>query len=220
MDPDAIDMQPVIDRGELISESSANNGYMRYQNTETGISPRALPGLEGYAHVVATDEHDEDSILISDEFTHPHKRRKMVEKRGRKFNHVAKLVPDPQLEGPEDADVTLIGWGSTYGVIKEAIEQLALKGVTANHLPIKWIVPLKGDAIVDILSSSKKKIMVENNYSGQFYRYMRSETGLSMDGHIRKYDGEPFMPHHVAEGVLELLAGDTEIYVPYQEVIV
>ncbi len=220
VDPDAIDMQPVIDRGDLITEPSATDGYKRYQNTETGISPRALPGLQGYAHVVATDEHDEDSILISDEFTNPHKRRKMVEKRGRKFTHVAKLVPDPQLEGPEDADVTLIGWGSTYGTIKEAIEQLALKGVTANHLPIKWIVPLKAEAIMEILSRSKKKIMIENNYSGQFYRYMRSETGLSMDGHIRKYDGEPFMPHHVTDGVVELLAGNTEVYVPYQEVIV
>ncbi len=219
-DPDALNMQPVIDRGEIITEHAASNGYKRYLNTESGISPRALPGLEGYTHVVATDEHDEDSILISDEFTHPHKRRKMVEKRARKFQLLTKLVSAPELEGPEDADVTIIGWGSTYGVIKEAIPQLAERGVTANHLPIKWIVPLMGDEIVEIFSKSKKTIMVENNYSGQFHRYLRSETGLSVDGHVRKYDGEPFMPHHVTEGIMEILNGATDIYVPYQEVIV
>jgi 2-oxoglutarate ferredoxin oxidoreductase subunit alpha len=170
--------------------------------------------------VVATDEHDEDSVLISDEFTNPHKRRRMVEKRARKFQGVVGDVPPPAIEGPADADVTLIGWGSSYGVIKEAIAQLADKGVTANQLPIKWIVPFNGEAVVDIVSKCKRTIVVENNYSGQFFRYMRSETGLNVDGHIRKYDGEPFMPHHIVDGVLELMAGKATCYVPYQEVMV
>ena len=219
-DPDDVDMHPVIDRGELITEPSNTDGYKRYAYTESGISPRALPGLEGYVHLVATDEHDEDSVLISDEFTNPHKRRKMVEKRARKFQGVAKNVSPPALEGPADAEVTLIGWGSSYGVIKEAIVQLAERGVTANQLSIKWIVPFHGEAVSEIVSRCKRTIMVENNYSGQFFRYMRSETGLNVDGHIRKYDGEPFMPHHIVDGVLEQLAGKTTCYVPYQEVIV
>ncbi|MCH7919047.1 MAG: 2-oxoacid:acceptor oxidoreductase subunit alpha [Planctomycetes bacterium] len=220
VDPDDINMQPTIDRGELITEPSKTDGYLRYKDTESGISPRALPGLEGYVHVVASDEHDEDGILISDEFTNPHKRRKMVEKRARKFQTVAQEVPPPELEGPQDAEVTLIGWGSTYGVIKEAVEQLKVEGVTANHLAIKWIVPLHGEAVTDILSRAKRTIIVENNYSGQFYRYLRSETGLSVDGHIRKYDGEPFMPHHIVAGVLEQLAGKTDRSVPVQEIMV
>jgi 2-oxoglutarate ferredoxin oxidoreductase subunit alpha len=49
---------------------------------------------------------------------------------------------------------------------------------------------------------------------------MRSETGVSVDGHIRKYDGEPFMPHHIVDGVVELLAGKTDRYIPYQEITV
>ena len=220
VDPDDINMHPKIDRGELITESSATDGYMRYKHTESGISPRALPGLEGYVHVVATDEHDEDGVLISDEFTNPHKRRMMVEKRARKFQNVAKHIDPPQLEGPNDADVTLVGWGSTYGVIKEALTQLKLEGVTANHLPIKWIVPFHAEAVTAILSRAKRVIIVENNYSGQFYRYLRSETGLAVDGHIRKYDGEPFMPHHIVNGVLEQLAGKTDHYVPDQEIMV
>ena len=219
VDPDEINMLPKIDRGDLITQPATSDGYMRYKDTESGISPRALPGLEGYVHVVATDEHDEDSILISDEFTNPHKRRRMVEKRARKLRNITSDVPPPQLEGPEDAEVTLVGWGSTYGVVKEAIELLKSEGVIANQLPIKWIVPFHAETVTQILSGSNRTIVVENSYSGQFFRYMRSETGLSVDGHIRKYDGEPFAPHHIAEGVLEQLAGKTDHYVPDQEMI-
>ena len=219
VDPDQIDMHPAIERGELIVDPSSSDGYMRYQDTESGISPRALPGLEGYVHVVATDEHDEDSTLLSDEFTNPHKRRKMVEKRARKLHNILNDIEAPRLEGPEGAEVTLVGWGSTYGVIQEAVEQLRMQGVTANQLPIKWIVPFHADAITAILSRCKRTIIVENNYSGQFFRYLRSETGFTVDGHIRKYDGEPFMPHHIVDGVLEQLAGKTELFVPYQEIV-
>ena len=144
----------------------------------------------------------------------------MVEKRARKFGNIADQIAPPGLEGAEDAEVTLIGWGSTYGVIKEAVEQLKQEGVAANHLPIKWIVPLHTDAVMEVVSKAKRSIIVENNYSGQFYRYLRSETGLAVDGHIRKYDGEPFMPHHIVAGVLEQLAGKTDHFVPTQEIMV
>jgi hypothetical protein len=112
------------------------------------------------------------------------------------------------------------GFAEADGVIIEAIEQLSAKGVTANHLQIKWIVPFHAEAVNEILSGAKQTIIVENNFTGQFARYLRSETGFSADGHIRKYDGEPFMPHHVADGVLEQLAGKVKQYVPLQEVIV
>ena len=220
VDPDDIDMHPGIDRGDVITEPAPANGYMRYQNTDSGISPRALPGISGYVHVVATDEHDENSVLISDEFTNPLKRRMMVEKRARKFQDIVKEIAPPEIEGPADADVTLVGWGSTEGVIREARQLLADQGITANQLAIKWIVPFHSDEVTEIVTRAKKAFIVENNHSGQFYRYMRSETGLSADGHIRKYDGEPFMPHHIADGVKDLLAGNTQIFVPTQEIIV
>jgi 2-oxoglutarate ferredoxin oxidoreductase subunit alpha len=220
VDPDLVDLQPKIDRGALLTDPSPNGNYLRYALTDSGISPRVTPGYEGFVHTVATDEHDEDGVIISDEYTHPHKRRRMVEKRARKFQGVAADVPAPELEGPAGAEVTLVGWGSTYGVIREAIERLAEHGVVANQLPIKWIVPFHGDEVSKILTAANKVIIVENNHSGQFARYMRSETGFSADAHIRKYDGEPFMPHHVVDGVLELVKGESEIYVPYQEMIV
>ncbi len=220
VDPDKINMHPNIDRGALIAQPSKSDGYLRYKDTESGISPRAVPGLEGYVHVVATDEHDEDSTLLSDEFTNPHKRRQMVEKRARKFDTILEDIPPPVLQGPAEADVTLVGWGSTQGMITEAVAALNAEGISTNHLQIKWMVPFHGEQIMEILSTAKRTIIVENNYSGQFARYLRSETGFSADGHIRKYDGEPFMPHHIGDGVKAQIGGETNKYVPYQEVTV
>ena len=97
---------------------------------------------------------------------------------------------------------------------------LEADGISANQLPIKWIVPFHAATVSEIVSNATRTIIVENNYSGQFYRYLRSETGLSIDGHIRKYDGEPFMPHHIVDGVKEQISNQTDHYVPVQEVMV
>jgi 2-oxoglutarate ferredoxin oxidoreductase subunit alpha len=144
----------------------------------------------------------------------------MHEKRMRKMESILPLLSPPELFGPAAAQVTLLGWGSTEGVIREAMQKLADEGVAANHLQIKWIVPLHVEAITSIISRCQKVVIVENNYSGQFARYLRSETGIVADGHIRKYDGEPFMPHHIVDGVKAVLAGTTQKYVPIHEIMV
>ena len=225
--PKDLDFNPPIDRGELItgnngtpSSAPTNGSYKRYKFTESGVSPRAVPGVPGHVHTVATDEHMEDGVLISDEFTNPIKRREMMEKRMRKVAGIEASVPPPELWGPRDAEVTLIGWGSTKGVIEEACEILNEQGISANQLQIRWLVPLHGDAILEVLRDSRHTIIVENNYSGQFARYLRSETSFVANGHIRKYDGEPFMPHHIVEGVKEQLAGQTKLSVPMHEIMV
>jgi 2-oxoglutarate/2-oxoacid ferredoxin oxidoreductase subunit alpha len=225
--PKDLDFNPPIDRGELITASNGapcsvptNGAYKRYKFTESGVSPRAIPGVPGHVHTVATDEHMEDGVLISDEFTNPIKRREMMEKRMRKVAGIEASVPPPALWGPCDAEVTLIGWGSTKGVIEEACEILNEQGISANQLQIRWLVPLHGDAILEILKDARHSIIVENNYSGQFARYLRSETSFVANGHIRKYDGEPFMPHHIVEAVKEQLSGRTKVSVPMHEIMV
>jgi 2-oxoglutarate ferredoxin oxidoreductase subunit alpha len=222
VDPQELNFEPVIDRGELITapEPDSNGGYKRYKITMSGVSPRAVPGVAGYTHTAASDEHDEDGVLISDEFTNPTKRRAMMEKRMRKVAGIAASVPPPELWGPKDADVTLIGWGSTKGVIEEACELLVEEGIAANQLQVRWLVPLHGDEILEILKDAKHTIIVENNYSGQFARYLRSETSFVPDGYIRKYDGEPFMPHHIVNAVREQLSGRSHMSVPEHEILV
>jgi 2-oxoglutarate ferredoxin oxidoreductase subunit alpha len=232
VDPADLKFDAKIDRGELILPNGNgetenpfsgynDSAYLRYKNTDSGISPRAVPGVPGHIHIAATDEHDEDGTLISDEFTNPAKRRMMVEKRARKMRDVAAEVAPPKLVGPENAAVTLVGWGSTEGVIREAVEKLAgEEGVVANQLHLKWIVPFHAAELARLLSGCRKVLIVENNHSGQFARYLRSETGFAAHGHIRKYDGEPFMPHHIVNAVKEQLAGKEILSVPTHEVVV
>jgi len=212
IDPRELNFVTEIDRGEMIVAGDPNTAdqiYNRYQITESGISPRAIPGVPGHMHTASTDEHDENGVLISDEFTNPLKRRAMMEKRQRKVAGIESAVQPPVLLGETGATVTLIGWGSTDGVIREAAEILNQEGISTNHLQIRWLVPLHGEAIMRVLKSSKYSIIVENNYSGQFARYLRSETSYVPNGYIRKYDGEPFMPHHIVDAVKEQLASKT-----------
>ena len=208
VDPALLDVDFPIDRGEMISEpTGSDEPYLRYRNTASGISPRALPGLRNHLYVSGTDEHDEDGVLLSDVYTDPVRRKKMVDKRVRKMETVTRYLPAPELDGPAAAEVTLVGWGSTWGTIVEAAERLRQEGITTNHLHIKFLVPLHVDEITAILGASTRIIMVENNQSGQFARHLRAETGIVAHGHIRKYDGEPFEPKHIVAGVKDILAG-------------
>src|SRR5215831_6987853 len=209
IEQDALRHDVVIERGEMISEwAEAENGqFKRYAFTKSGVSPRALPGTAGGMYVAATDDHDEEGVVISDVFTTPPVRCKIQEKRMRKMEAVLAELPPPRLEGPADADVTLVGWGSTRGVIHEALAMLAEQGVRANHLQIKYLHPFHSKEVGEILSSCKRTICVECNYTGQFARHLRAETGFSVSELILKYDGEPFEPHHVVEQVQAILAG-------------
>ncbi len=213
VDPAFLDVDFPIDRGELITEQARNadkrdnEPYLRFKNTASGISPRAIPGVPGHLFVAGSDEHDEDGVLLSDVYTDPVRRKKMVDKRARKFGDIFTHLPVPKQGGPPPAEVTLVGWGSTWGVIHEAVERLNLQGITANYLQFKVLFPFHAKVAQEILGKSVRIIIVENNHSGQFARHLRAETGIAANGHIRKYDGEPFEPKHIVAGVKEILKG-------------
>jgi 2-oxoglutarate ferredoxin oxidoreductase subunit alpha len=215
VDPALLDVEFPIDQGQIITaapEGGDGRGpYLRYKVTDSGISPRAVPGVPGHIHVAASDEHDEDGVLISDVYTDTVRRKKMVDKRSRKMAGVLGDLPAPKLEGRVDAEVTLVGWGSTWGVLTEAVERLNREGISASHLQIKFLVPFHAAEINGILSKSRRVVIVENNQSGQFARHLRAETGIAAHGHIRKYDGEPFEPKHIIAGVKEILEKGTAV---------
>ncbi len=203
VEPHALRADVSIERGKLLSE--APDGYKRFVMTTDHISPRVLPGTPGAAFVAGSDDHDEEGILISDEYTNPAIRRKMQEKRMGKLETIRQKLTPPKLEGPADADLTFVGWGSTWGVIHEAIEEMAQTGITANHLHIKYLHPFHADEVMDILSDSQRIIVVENNSSGQFARFLRAETGIKADDRVLKYDGEPFTPSYIVRAVGAIL---------------
>lgn len=206
VDAEALDFSAVtIDRGAVAGARTNGNEYLRYEDTDTGVSPRAFPGTEGCEHVAATDEHDENSSLISDVFTDETKRVKMMNKRMRKLEGLLKDMAAPKLHGPADAELTLVGWGSTRGAIREAIEIMAKEGVKINHLQLRNLWPFPAEAVTGILKSCRKTMIVENNFSGQLAKLIRMETGIAMDEKCLKYDGEPFYPKDIVARVKEIL---------------
>ncbi len=202
---DSISPDVPIERGEWVTEPAED--YKRYALTPSGISPRARPGRERLIHVSATDDHDEQGVLISDEHTNAAIRRKMHEKRMRKMDGVLATLKAPELEGPENAAVTLIGWGSTWSVIHEAAAALTSQGITTNQLHFKYIHPFHEVESKAILGACQRTIMIENNFTGQFARHLRAETGFKVDHLITRYDGEPFEPAWITRRVHALVAG-------------
>ena len=208
IEPDDMMADVPIDRGEMVQEWDSQNGkYKRFAFTRSGISPRALPGTANTLYIAGTDEHDEEGILISDVFTNSAVRRKVAEKRMKKLDLALRDLSAPRLEGPSDADVTLIGWGSTKGVIQEAARQLAAAGIRANHLHFKYLLPFHSREASEILARSKRTICIEANATGQFARLLRAETGYTVHDRILKYDGEPFEPRDITQQVWAILGG-------------
>jgi 2-oxoglutarate ferredoxin oxidoreductase subunit alpha len=192
-----------IERGPLLKE--VNGAYRRFLDTPTGVSPRALPGTPGAIYTAATDEHDEDGVVISDVFTNPPVRKKMMEKRMRKVDAMLKEIPAPKLDGPEGADLTLVGWGSTYQVLLEAMETLAKEGLKVNVLCLNYLWPFPVDGVRRILEQCKLTMSVEVNFTGQLVKLIRMETGVSIQHHLRKYDGEPFELKQVVDQARTIL---------------
>ncbi|MFC1944279.1 2-oxoacid:acceptor oxidoreductase subunit alpha [Chloroflexota bacterium] len=184
-----------IDRGQLLSEEEVDkpNEYKRYLITESGVSPRALP-LQGKALVATdSDEHDENGHIIEDAET----RSLMMLKRLRKLDGLAAEIGGPIVHKSRGAELTLVGWGSTYGAIKEAVALLEKEGVEADMLHLNGLWPFPSEAVSAALDGVGKSVVVENNATGQLARLIRAETGIRVGGSILKFDGRPFSPEYI-----------------------
>jgi 2-oxoglutarate ferredoxin oxidoreductase subunit alpha len=160
-------------------------GYKRYQLTGTGLSPRGIPGFGEGLVVLDSDEHDEEGHITEDLDL----RTKMVNKRFKKLDLLKKDVIPPELVGPENYRTLIIGWGSTYHTMREALERLGTDDVA--FLYFKQVYPLHPNTIA-YLQKAKKRVIFENNGTGQFGQLIRLQTGFDMDRKILKYNGLPF----------------------------
>jgi hypothetical protein len=92
-------------------------------------------------------------------------------------------------------------------VIQEAAAQLTRSGLKTNQLHFRYIHPFQGAEATAILSGCKRTIVVENNFTGQFARHMRAESGFTVDHVLTRYDGEPFEPAYIVRRVKDFVAG-------------
>jgi len=189
-----------IERGELLSEKDLAKikEYKRYLNTKTGVSPRAIPGQKGGVHIANSDDHDEFGFSIEG-FT-PEIRNLMVEKRAAKMPGLFEDLPEPELFGPAQAKVTLIGWGSVKGPVLEALKYL--KDVNYIHVSCPW--PLSEEGMREKVKNVKKLVSIENNQTGQFTNILREATGIEVDECLTKYNTAQFFPEEIIESVNNL----------------
>jgi 2-oxoglutarate ferredoxin oxidoreductase subunit alpha len=184
-----------IERGTFVDPKSGD--YKRHKLTESGVSPRAFPGQKGVLVVTDSDEHTEDGHLTEDLELRP----KMVLKRLHKLMGVRQEIQNPRTYGSDNAKITLIGWGSTYGAIREAVDILRSEGVDVNMLHFSEIWPLPAEAVSKVIDKAELTIIVENNATGQLAHLIKAETGRSVHRKILKFDGRPFSPAYIVRRV-------------------
>jgi 2-oxoglutarate/2-oxoacid ferredoxin oxidoreductase subunit alpha len=174
--------------------------YKRYQFTGSGISPRAIPSWIKDCFYVDSDEHTEEGHITESAQI----RIKMVEKRFyKKIAGLSKELEKPAVYNLKGAKVILIGFGSTYGVMKEVSDAIKSKKIGFVHLSQVWPFPVK--EITALLKRAKKTMTVENNAAAQLARLIRRETGIKVDKSILKFDGRPFDLDFLMERIEEEL---------------
>ena len=197
-----------IERGALLDDAALDkltSDYKRHAITDTGISPRAIPSHPKAVFMTTSDEHDENGHVIEDAET----RIKMMGKRMRKLELAVEEMRTPEVYGVKNAEITLIGWGSTYGALRESVDRLNEEGTKANMLHFVDIWPFPEERVTPLLKEAKYTVCVEGNYTGQLANILRASTGIQVDKRILKYDGRPFS----ADDILARLKEEVRLHV-------
>ncbi|NLE43976.1 MAG: 2-oxoacid:acceptor oxidoreductase subunit alpha [Chloroflexi bacterium] len=195
---DALDFDAVtIDRGTLLTDDDLDaqtEPYLRYRVTESGVSPRALPGHPKAVYVATSDEHDERGAISEDIEI----RVAQMDKRARKLSAATPDLKGPVRYGPEEAAISFLCWGSTYGPVRESVDILnASQSHGANMWHFSDLHPFPQRATEEALKGVERIIVVEGNQAGQFETLLRARTGCRVNRSIRRYDGRAFTPGYI-----------------------
>ncbi|MBR1626535.1 MAG: 2-oxoacid:acceptor oxidoreductase subunit alpha [Bacteroidales bacterium] len=162
--------------------------YLPYRrDAETLVRQWAVPGMEGLRHRIGGLEKTDGKGEVS---TDNQNHAKMVYYRREKINRLANRLPEQQIQGDEDADLLVIGWGGTAGALKSAVEELRNEGKKVAYTHFNYICPLPKNT-GDILKKYKKIVVCELNM-GQFVNYLRMNFQGIMFHQYNKIQGLPF----------------------------
>jgi 2-oxoglutarate ferredoxin oxidoreductase subunit alpha len=181
----------------LRPDDSKKGNYLRYENTESGISPRAVPGMDGFIFTATGLEHTEKGMPDYSANIHT----VMSEKRHRKINNALEDLPEPFEDIPGDAyDVGVITWGSTYGAALEAVTMAREKGLKAGILKISSIYPYHSKIIKEFMDRCHEILIPELNYEGQ----LANLIGHLYKKEIKRFNrvtGIPMAPVEILEAI-------------------
>ncbi|MGM0410762.1 MAG: 2-oxoacid:acceptor oxidoreductase subunit alpha [Bacillota bacterium] len=183
------------------NRENVDDEYKRYELNEDGISPRAYPSsLKGDTILVDSHEHNEYGRVTED----IELRNSMIKKRKNKIDKlIEEDLEEAKYYGKEEIDYLILSWGSTYGPVLEAVENLNDKGHNFGFLSFSDIWPLAKKSLKKHLTKEVKTIVIENNSTSQFSKLLGSELQLKIDYKILKYDGRPFSYEEIAARIRE-----------------
>jgi len=189
-----------IDRGKMTTYLEPD--YKRYKLADDGISPRSIPGV-GNFFSANSDEHDEYGLTSED----IENRNQQMEKRMKKIQTCQKEdMHPPQLFGPQEADLTIVSWGSNKGSICQALQYFD----NVNYLHLTWVSPFPSEEVKKVLSQAKKIINIEANFTMQMRGIIKEQTGFDIKDNFIKYDGRPFYVEEVIEKIKSVLKEESK----------
>ena len=178
-----------IDRGKFVKKKI--DDYLRYKYEDDGVSVRSIPGV-GNFFIANSDEHNEEGYSTEE----VEDRNKMMEKRMKKLLTCAENdMPNPEVFGPPDADITIVSWSSNKGSILEALKNFS----NVNYVHVTWMNPFPVKFLTDVLSKTKHIVDIECNYTGQLANLIREKTGIEIEDRYLKFDGRIIYPEEIIE---------------------
>ncbi len=199
-----INRGPIADQSEL--DKIGRDGFERYADSETGVSARSFPGMRNGQYLATGAEHGRTGKVTES----PTNRVRMMKRRFKKLEKIevgGVEFPGVEYTGPDRPDVLLISYGSTFGAVVEAAENLAAEGISVGTCQVRLLNPLPVADLTRLVESAKSAIVIENNYLGQLAYLMRANrVPYANVQSLNKYDGTLFRGDEVTEKVKELVA--------------
>ena len=161
---DDLDFQNItIDRGYIFTDEDipSPQQYKRYAPSQSGISPRILPGHTKAVVYADSDEHTEQGHITESAAVRKH----MMRKRMTKLEGLRREMGTPDIYPAGQAEIVVVGWGSTYGVIKEAVDKLNRDGIVAQMIHFSELFPFNPRSLPSQVFEKVKIVAVENNYT-------------------------------------------------------
>lgn len=188
-----------IDQGARLTQKQldALDEYRRYTLTADGLSPLAVPGMAGGMSLVTGNEHDEWGKVS----TNPANRVAMMDKRARKIEAVKDSLPSGLRFGHDTSPIGILGIGMESGVMREAVERLAVAGIPLAGLQPRTIWPVPTDTL-EFIASKERVYVVEHNHEAQLTQVVASVGApLNTLRSILRYDGVAFTPGELANQI-------------------
>lgn len=173
--------------------------YLRYRLTESGVSPRLIPGQTPHLVAIDSDEHDEAGKITESAEV----RMQQMDKRMKKLEGLRAELQEPAFFGADEFDTLLLSWGSTQGPIAEAVETLNRAGGHYAALVFGDVWPLPQRLLTEKAAKAKTIIDVEQNATGQLADLVREQTGIHAGRRILKYDGRQISGEEIVSRIRE-----------------